>query len=88
MNTSNIMERSSQGQQSNPQQTNEPTSALKEKAQAFQEAALEWQRKATEATRRAAIATDDYVHENPWSIMGYVAIGCFAIGYLLGRSRD
>ena len=63
-------------------------SKVQEKARAFQETAQEWQRRATETTRRAAQATDSYVHENPWSVIGMVALGFFALGLLMGRSRD
>jgi len=64
------------------------TSTLKEKARAVQQTAQEWQRQATEATRKAAKATDDYVRGNPWNAMACVAVGCFVVGFLLGRTRD
>lgn len=35
--------------------------------------------------RRAANATDDYVHENPWSSIGAAAAVGMLIGVLLGR---
>ncbi|MGB3069958.1 MAG: DUF883 family protein [Ottowia sp.] len=35
--------------------------------------------------RRAAEATDDYVHENPWSSIGAAAAVGMLIGVLLGR---
>ena len=63
-------------------------SKVQEKARAFQETAQEWQRRATESTRKAAEAADAYVHENPWPVIGSVALGYFALGFLLGRSRD
>ena len=66
----------------------EATQNLRSKARELQETAQEWQRKATEAARKAASAADDYVHENPWTVIAPVAIGFFALGFLLGRSRD
>ena len=63
-------------------------SKAQDKARELQETAQEWQRKATEAARKAATAADDYVHENPWTVIAPVAIGFFALGFLLGRSRD
>jgi len=65
---------------------------FREKAQQATEAMgqnlAEWQRKATENARRAAQFTDEYVHENPWPVIGCVALGCFVLGVLVGRSRD
>jgi ElaB/YqjD/DUF883 family membrane-anchored ribosome-binding protein len=63
-------------------------SKVQAKARQFQETAQEWQRRATESTRRAALAADEYVHDNPWPVIGSVALGFFALGFLLGRSRD
>lgn len=36
-------------------------------------------------TRAAAKATDVYVHENPWQVMGFAAGVGVAIGLLIGR---
>ena len=66
--------------------------SFREKAQhateAMKQNLAEWQRKATENARRAAQVTDNYVHENPWPVIGCVALGCFILGVLVGRSRD
>jgi len=35
--------------------------------------------------RLAARATDEYVHENPWKSMGYVAVAGLVVGLLLTR---
>lgn len=35
--------------------------------------------------RRAATATDDYVHDNPWSSIGAAAAIGMLVGVLLGR---
>jgi uncharacterized membrane protein len=48
----------------------------------------EWRRRTVELTRKAADATDGYVRENPWITAACVAIGCFTLGFLLGRSRN
>jgi ElaB/YqjD/DUF883 family membrane-anchored ribosome-binding protein len=71
------------------------TSEAREKAKEWQETAKEWQQKAQEWQRRAADsarhameATDEYVHENPWPVIGSVALGCLALGFILGRRRD
>jgi len=78
--------------QENPQEWQGETqnlgSKVQQKARQLQETAQEWQRRATESTRRAAEAADAYVHENPWPVIGSVALGFFALGFLLGRSRD
>jgi ElaB/YqjD/DUF883 family membrane-anchored ribosome-binding protein len=54
----------------------------------LQETAQEWGRRATETSRKAAKATDDYVHENPWTAIASVAVASVLLGFLLGRSRD
>ena len=70
----------------------ETSQNFRDKAQQATEAMrqnlAEWQRKATENARRAAEFTDNYVHENPWPVIGGVALGCFILGLLVGRSRD
>ena len=38
-----------------------------------------------ERARQAAAATDDYVHDNPWSSIGAAAALGILIGVLLGR---
>jgi len=37
------------------------------------------------SARRAANATDDYVHDNPWSSIGAAAAVGMLVGVLLGR---
>ena len=59
-----------------------------ETAKEWQQKAQEWQRRATDNARRAMEVTDDYVHENPWPVIGSVALSCLALGFILGRSRD
>ena len=86
MNTNDLQDASFQTQQDNSQ--DQESSTFTNRARALKDTAQQWQRQATDATRKAAKATDVYVQENPWSIIGSVAVGCFAIGLLLGRSRD
>jgi uncharacterized membrane protein len=47
-----------------------------------------WPRIAAESTRKAVQAADTCVHENPWSAIASVAVGCFALGFFLARARD
>jgi|SRR5258706_14840033 ElaB/YqjD/DUF883 family membrane-anchored ribosome-binding protein len=61
---------------------------IQDKAKDLQKTAQQWQRKAVKSSRQAAQATDEFVHENPWTVIASVAVGCFAIGFLLGRRRD
>ncbi len=58
-----------------------------EAAHGFREKAQEWQQKATDGARKAAQVTNEYVRDNPWETVGYVAAGAFIIGFLLGRLR-
>ena len=37
--------------------------------------------------RKGARATDEYVHDNPWKSMGYVAVAALIAGLLITRSR-
>jgi ElaB/YqjD/DUF883 family membrane-anchored ribosome-binding protein len=37
--------------------------------------------------RQAARATDEYVHDNPWKSMGYVAVAGLIVGLLITRGR-
>jgi ElaB/YqjD/DUF883 family membrane-anchored ribosome-binding protein len=62
--------------------------ALQEKFTDLQESIQDLQKRVADASRKAAKATDRYVHENPWPVIGSVAAGCFVIGFILGRSRD
>jgi len=39
----------------------------------------------TARARAAARATDQYVHDNPWPVLGAAAAFGFLSGYLLGR---
>ena len=61
---------------------------MQDKAKEIQKTAQQWQRQAARTTKRAARATDEYVHDNAWTVVASVAIGFFTIGFLLGRSRD
>lgn len=43
---------------------------------------------AYERTAAAARATDEYVHENPWPLIGAAAVLGFAIGLLVRSGND
>ncbi len=47
----------------------------------------ELQGQAMERTRAAAQATDTYVHENPWQVLGAAALVGFLLGIAINR-RD
>ena len=83
MDAQNMTEKTQEWQE----QAEETAQGFKERAQEWQKKAQEWQKKATDNARKAARVTDDYVHENPWESVGYVAAGAFIIGFLLGRIR-
>jgi len=88
MNANELRETTGNFQNDASQATQKVASKFQEKARAFQDSAKEWQRRATDTTRRAAQTTDAYVRDNPWTIVGCVAIACLAAGILIGRSRD
>src|ERR1043165_4073769 len=64
------------------------TGKLPEEENEDEDVIPEWRRRTVEFTRKAADATDGYVRENPWITAACVAIGCFTLGFLLGRTRD
>lgn len=39
-------------------------------------------------SKRAAAATDEYVHENPWTAIGIAAAVGLLVGVLLGQRGD
>ena len=49
-----------------------------EAADEIQDKARRWQERATEGARRAARTANDYVEENPWQIIGAVALVAFS----------
>ena len=61
---------------------------VQNKVNELKQTAQEWQARATDSARRAMEATDTYVRDNPWMVLGSVAIACIAVGFLLARSRD
>jgi ElaB/YqjD/DUF883 family membrane-anchored ribosome-binding protein len=63
-------------------------SKAQDKARDLQQTARQWQQKAVESSRRAAEVTDDYVHENTWSVLVTVGLSCLILGILIGRGRD
>ena len=57
-------------------------------AEELRNKAHRWQQRASEGARKAAQTANDYVEDNPWQIIGAVALVALAVGILLGRSRD
>jgi ElaB/YqjD/DUF883 family membrane-anchored ribosome-binding protein len=88
MNANELMETTGDFQNDATQATQKAASKFQEKARAFQDSAKEWQRRAADSTRKAAQTTDAYVRDNPWTIVGCVAVACLAVGIVIGRSRD
>jgi len=41
-----------------------------------------------EQTQKAATATNEYVHEKPWAVIGTGAVMSFVLGLLLGLRND
>jgi ElaB/YqjD/DUF883 family membrane-anchored ribosome-binding protein len=70
-------------------QAGEKVAAARVRAQASVDAAkarmLAAGAKVGERSREAAKATDEYVHENPWSAIGVAAGLGVLLGYLIGR---
>ena len=88
MNKEEFQDRSQEAQDEIQQAAEGVRSKVQDKAKQFQQTAQDWQRRAAKTSREAAAAADDYVHENPWPIVGSVALGCFILGFIMGRSRD
>lgn len=42
---------------------------------------------AVEQTRKAAVRTNEYVHEQPWAVIGTGAVVSFVLGLLLGSGH-
>ena len=77
MNTNDINERTEDIQD----QVEEAAGNLKQRAQ-------QWQQTAKEKALKLSRTTDAYVHENPWNVIGMVAVFAFTIGFLCGNRRD
>jgi ElaB/YqjD/DUF883 family membrane-anchored ribosome-binding protein len=88
MKSKDLTEKSQRWQEEAQEAGQEFQSKFQEKASDLQDAAQEWMQRANEACRKAARATDDYVHENPWGVIGSVALAGLLLGVILGRSRD
>ena len=52
-----------------------------------EEESASWPRAAMDGARQAADATNAYVHENTWTMIGSVAIASFALGFILGQRK-
>ena len=63
-------------------------SEAESKVSGIKDTAQKWQRRATETSRKAAEATDNYVHENAWTVIASVAVASLLLGFFIGRSHD
>ena len=72
-------------------QAGEKVSATRERIQGHLDAAKERLEDAEammiEKTKAAALATDEYVHDNPWRAVGIAAGVGFVVGMLIARGR-
>ncbi len=69
----------------NTENISEPMNQMSEKYQEMQHRAREMQRLAREKALEYGQATDDFVRENPWWIVGTVAATALIVGLLWGR---
>ena len=88
MNTSERIDKAGEKVQDFAEQAEQARRSFKEKARALGQKAQDWQRQAMDTGREVAQNTDNYVRENPWNAIAYVGIGCFLLGWLIGRNRD
>ena len=88
MNKSDVKDKAQDLQDQAEDTAQDLKSRVQDTAKNLQKTAQQWQKQAVKTSRRAAQATDEYVHDNPWTVITSVAIGCFALGFLLGRDRD
>ena len=58
---------------------------LSERISAARESLGELGDNLAEQGRRTAIATNDYVHEQPWKVIGASAAAAFLLGFVLAR---
>jgi ElaB/YqjD/DUF883 family membrane-anchored ribosome-binding protein len=61
---------------------------LRDKGGEYAKAAQEYAGPALERTRQVAGTVDTQVRKNPWPVIGGVAFGALALGFLFGRSNS
>ena len=70
-------------------ETGEKATALREQVQAkllsARQRALDLQEEALDKAKAAAQFTDEYVHENPWQVVGVGIVVGFLVGVLVSR---
>ena len=88
MNKSDVQDKAQDWKEKAADTVQDLKSKAQDKARDLQQTAKQWQQKAVESSRRAAEATDEYVHENTWSVLVTVGLSCLIVGILIGRSRD
>jgi ElaB/YqjD/DUF883 family membrane-anchored ribosome-binding protein len=88
MDTNELQNKSQEWQGEAQEAAQHLRSEAESKISDLKETARQWQRRATESSRKAAVATDNYVHENAWTVIASVAVASLLLGFFLGRSRD
>jgi ElaB/YqjD/DUF883 family membrane-anchored ribosome-binding protein len=88
METNEIKDKTQEWQGEAQEAAHQLSTEAKSKISELKDTARQWQNRATETSRKAAEATDHYVHENAWTVIGSVAVASLLLGFLLGRSRD
>ena len=88
METNQLQNKAQEWQAKSQETAQNVRSKAQEKLSDFKETAQDWKRRTTEASRKAARATDDYVHQSPWTVIASVAVAGLLLGLLLARSRD
>ncbi|KQV52693.1 hypothetical protein ASC95_07675 [Pelomonas sp. Root1217] len=58
---------------------------IQDRLSGAKEKMLDAQHEAIQRAKDAAVATDDYVHANPWQAIGAAAAVGLALGVLIGR---
>jgi ElaB/YqjD/DUF883 family membrane-anchored ribosome-binding protein len=69
------------------QQTEHLEHQARRTAASLREQARNWQQAALDRTMQLRDTTDNYVHHNPWSVIGLVALFSFTFGILAGNRR-
>jgi ElaB/YqjD/DUF883 family membrane-anchored ribosome-binding protein len=69
------------------EKTDDLQSAAMEAGRNIKNNALEWHKAARKNAGVAARATDTYVRDNPWGVIGMAAVFAFAFGLVIGRRK-
>ena len=88
METNKLQEKAQEWQGEAQEAAQDLRSKAETKVSEFKEMAEQWGRRASKTSRKAAKVTDQYVRENPWTVIASIAVAGVLLGLLLGRSRD